>query len=167
LVDFTTLNGRKAARMNKADQWSGLVLSILAAFICWGAYLLPYGSIRNPGPGFYPLWLGSILGGMSIGLIIKTTRQKEGVRTLRDIVSERIRWWKVLLVVLALVLYGCMMNYIGFLLVTFLLMAFLLRSIDPQPWKAVFGWAFVGSVGSYLVFEVWMKLRLPKGLFGI
>ena len=100
---------------------------------------------------------------MSIGLIVKTTRQKRGARTLRDIVSERIRWWKVLLVIVALVLYGSLMNTIGFLLVTFLLMVFLLRSIDPQPWRAVFGWAFLGSVGSYLIFEVWMKLRLPKG----
>jgi chromate transport protein ChrA len=153
--------------MNKADQWCGLVLFILAAFICWGAILLPYGSIHNPGPGFYPLWLGIILGGMSIGLIIKTTWQKEGAKTLREIVSEKIRWWKVLLVVVALVLYGGLMNHIGFLLVTFLLMAFLLRSIDPQPWRAVFGWAVLGSVGSYLIFEVWMKLRLPKGFFGI
>jgi len=153
--------------MNKADQWSGLVLFILAAFICWGAILLPYGNIRNPGPGFYPLWLGIILGGMSLGLIVTTTRQKEGARILRDIVSEKIRWWKILLVVAALVLYGCLMNHIGFLLVTFLLMAFLLRSIDPQPWKAVIGWAVLGSVGSYLIFEVWMKLRLPKGFFGI
>jgi putative tricarboxylic transport membrane protein len=153
--------------MNKADQWSGLVLSILAAFICWGAIHLPYGSIRNPGPGFYPLWLGIILGGMSIGLIINTTRQKEGARVLRDIVSEKIRWWKVLLTVVALVFYGCVMNYIGFLLVTFLFMAFLLRSIDPQLWKAVFGWAFVGSGGSYLIFDIWMKLRLPKGFLGI
>ena len=58
------------------------------------------------------------------------------------------------------------MDFIGFLIVTFLLMAVLLRFIEPQPWKAVIGWALVGSVGSYLIFEVWMKLRLPKGFLG-
>jgi hypothetical protein len=42
-----------------------------------------------------------------------------------------------------------------------------LRSIEPQTWKAVIGWALVGSLGSYLVFEVWMKLRLPKGFLGV
>ncbi len=59
------------------------------------------------------------------------------------------------------------MDTIGYLLITFLLMAFLLRAIEPQPWKTVIGWALAGSLGSYLIFEVWMKLRLPRGFLGI
>jgi putative tricarboxylic transport membrane protein len=153
--------------MKKADQWSGLVLLILAVSMCWGSTRLPYGNIHNPGAGFFPLWLGVILGAMSISLFIQTTWQKEKVRILKDILAEEIRWRKVLMVVIGLVLYGFLMDYIGFLTVTFLLMAFLLRSIEPQPWKAVIGWALVGSIGSYLVFDVWMKLRLPKGFLGI
>ena len=67
----------------------------IAALICWGAVFLPYGHIHNPGPGFYPLWLGIILVGMSIGLTLQTTWQKEGARILRDILAEKIRWGKV------------------------------------------------------------------------
>ena len=155
------------AFMNKADQWSGLVLLVIAGFICWGALSLSYGHIHNPGPGFYPLWLGIILGVMAMGLILKATRQKKGAKVLRDILAEKVRWEKVLFVLMALILYGCLMNFLGYLIVTFLLMAFLLRFIEPHPWKSVIGWTLVGSVGSYLVFEVWMKLRLPKGFLGI
>lgn len=140
---------------------------ILAGFICWGSTLLPYGNIHNPGPGFFPLWLGIILGGLSIGLLLQAARRKEGARVLGDILAEKVRWPKVLFVLIALVLYGCLMNILGFLIVTFLLMAFLLRFIEPQPWRSVVGWTLVGSLGSYLVFEVWMKLRLPKGFLGI
>ncbi len=154
-------------RMKKADQWSGLALSILAAGMIWAALGLPYGNVHNPGPGFFPLWLGMILGGMSIAFLVQTTRGKESERTLRDILEEDVRWGKVLLVIAGLILYGFLMDYIGFLIVTFLLMALLLRFIAPQPWKAVIGWALGGSVGSYLIFEVWMKLRLPKGFWGI
>jgi hypothetical protein len=153
--------------MKKADQWSGLVLFIIAGLICWRAASLPYGSLRNPGPGFYPLWLGILLGVMSIGLFVKITRQKESARILRDILTGEIRWVKILLVIVALILYGVLMDYVGFLILTFLLMGFLLRAIEPQPWKAVIGWAIFGSIGSYLVFEIWMKLRLPKGFLGI
>ena len=153
--------------MKKADQWSGIFLCIIAALICWGATRLPYGNIHNPGPGFFPLWLVIILGLMSGALTLQTTRQKEGARILRDILAEKIRWGKVILVVLSLILYGALMDTIGFLLVTFLLMAFILRAIEPQPWRTVIVWALVGSVGSYLIFEVWMKLRLPKGFLGI
>jgi len=86
---------------------------------------------------------------------------------LGDILPEKVRWPKVLWVLISLVLYGCLINALGFLIVTLLLMAFLLRFIEPQPWKSVIGWTLVGSLGSYLVFEVWMKLRLPKGFLGI
>jgi putative tricarboxylic transport membrane protein len=154
-------------RMKKADQWSGLALSILAAGMICAALGLPYGNVHNPGPGFFPLWLGVILGGMSIALLVQTIRGKESERTLRDILEEDVRWGKVLLVLAGLVLYGFLMDYLGFFIVTFLLMALLLRFIEPQPWKIVIGWALSGSVGSYLIFEVWMKLRLPKGFLGI
>jgi hypothetical protein len=103
---------------------------------------------------------------MALGLVLKTTRQKEGAKALRDILSEKVRWEKVLFVIIALLLYGCLMNFLGYLIITFLLMAFLLRFMEPRPWKAVIAWTLVGSVGSYMVFEVWMKLRLPKGFLG-
>ena len=153
--------------MKKADQWSGLALSILAAGMISAALRLPYGNLHNPGPGFFPLWLGVILGSMSIAFFVQTTRGKESERTLKEILEEDVRWGKVLLVLGALILYGFLMDTIGFLIVTFLLMIVLLRFIEPQPWKVVIGWALAGSVGSYLIFEVWMKLRLPKGFLGI
>lgn len=153
--------------MKKADQWSGLALAILAAGMIRAALGLPFGDIHKPGPGFFPLWLGVILGCMSIGLFVQTTLSKRSAPTIRNILEEDVRWSKVLLVLVALVLYAFLLDYIGFLVATFLLMIVLLRFIEPQSWKAVIGLALVGSAGSYLIFEVWMKLRLPKGFLGI
>jgi putative tricarboxylic transport membrane protein len=153
--------------MKKADQWSGIVLSILAAGMIWAALGLPFGDIHKPGPGFFPFWLGVIMGAMSIGLFVQTTLTKRSVRTIGNILEQDVRWSKVLLVLAALIFYAFLMDDIGFLIVTFLLMVVLLRFIEPQPWKGVIGWALAGSAGSYLIFEVWMKLRLPKGLLGI
>lgn len=153
--------------MKKVDQMNGFAFLIIAVLICWGAAKLPYGNVRDPGPGFFPLGIGIILGTMSIGLIVKTTMQKEKGRMIKELLSEKIRWGKVLFVIIALILYGALINYVGFLVVTFLLIAFLLRFVDPQSWKKVLGWALIGSIGAYLIFEVWIKLRLPKGFFGV
>jgi hypothetical protein len=153
--------------MKKADQWSGLVLMLIAGCICWGSVYLPYGNIHNPGAGFYPLWLGIILGGMAIALLIKSTWPKGKERTLQDILAEKGRWDKVLFILIALAAYAYLLDIAGFLIVTFLLMAFLLRFVEPHPWKSVIGWGLVGSLGSYVIFELWMKLRLPKGFLGI
>ena len=153
--------------MKKADQGSGLFLLVIAGFISWGSILLPYGNIHNPGPGFFPLWLGITLGAMAIGLILKSARQKAGARALQGILREKVRWEKVLWVLIALILYASLLNLMGFLIITILLMFFLLYFIEPHPWKTVIAWTLIGAVGSYLVFEVWMKLRLPKGFLGI
>jgi hypothetical protein len=77
--------------MKKADQWSGLALSILAAGMIW---LLPslYGNLHNPGPGFFRSgW--AILGGMSI-VFVQTTgkRRKDLAKSWRDVRWERC-WW--------------------------------------------------------------------------
>ena len=153
--------------MKKTDQWSGGGLLILAGFICWGSASLTYGNIHNPGAGFFPRWLGIILGAMAIGLILKAAWQRQGAKGPGEIPPGRVRWEKVLFVLLALVLYGALLNTLGFLIVTVLLLAFLLRFIELQPWKTVIGWTLLASLGSYLIFELWMKLRLPKGFLGI
>jgi len=153
--------------MKKSDQWSGVVFLLIAVLICLGAANLPYGNIRTPGPGFFPLWIGIILGSMSIGLIVKPTTQREKANMIKELLSEKVRWVKVLFVIVCLILYGALMKYIGFLVITFLFIAFLLRFVDPQPWRKVIGWALIGSTGCYLIFEVWIKLRLPKGFFGV
>jgi putative tricarboxylic transport membrane protein len=153
--------------MKKMDQWSGVVLLIISILIIWGSLRMPYGGIHNPGAGLYPFWLGVILGGMAIGLFVKATRKKGGGKTVQDLLAEKIRWGKLLALLLALVFYGVALDFLGFLMVTFLFMAFLLWFIDPQPWKSVIGWALAGSIGCYLIFEVWLKLRLPRGVLGV
>jgi len=152
--------------MKKADQWSGFFLLILSALICWGAYDLPYGKVRDPGPGFLPWWLGVILGMMSIALLLKSAWQKGEAKTLGDISRGKIRWAKIFLTLLALLLFASLLDTVGFLILSFLFLTCLLRFIEPQPWKSVIGWAIAGSVSFYLIFEVWLVLRFPKGPLG-
>ncbi len=153
--------------MKKCDQWSGLFLLLVAALICWGSLKMPYGSLHKPGPGFYPFWLGLLLAGMSLGLIVEATLTLTAGKEIREIVKADVRWRNVFLVLIALVLYGALLDYIGFLIGTLLLMILLLRYVEPQPWTTVIGWALGGALGAYAIFEMWMKLRLPKGILGI
>ena len=151
----------------KVDQFNGILFLVISILICLGSARIPYGNIHNPGPGFLPFWLGIALGLLSIGLLIQTTLLRKEVKLLKKVLAEKIRWGKVLIAVVALVLYSVLLDSIGFLLITFLFLAFLIRCVDPQSWSRVIGWALVGSVGSYLIFEVLMELRLPKGLLGV
>ena len=153
--------------MKKADQWSGLLLLAVAVAICWGSLQMAYGELRSPGPGFYPFWLGVLLGGMALALIVASTMNAGEGKDLLEILHEKVRRRNMLLVLAALILYGALLDVIGFLIGTLLLMILLLRYVEPQPWKSVFGWAVGGTLAAYAIFEVWMKLRLPKGILGI
>jgi putative tricarboxylic transport membrane protein len=151
--------------MKKTDQWNGFIFLIISGLICLGSANLPYGNLHKPGPGFLPFWISICLGCMSIGLFLKSTFEKGG-KLVRELFIERIRWKKVLITLAALILYGCLIDYIGFLIATFSFLSFLFRFVDPQRWRTVVGWALLGSVCSYLLFDVWLKLRLPRGLLG-
>jgi putative tricarboxylic transport membrane protein len=152
--------------MLRSDQLSASTLLILSVFICWQSLDHSLGSFHSPGPGFWPFWLGITLGTMAVVLFIKSSLKKTNVKMIRGIWGQEIRWRKVLAVLIALGLYSFFLEYFGFLTMTFLLMLFLLRFIEPQSWKAVLSWTLIGSGGSYLIFEIWLKLRLPKGFLG-
>jgi putative tricarboxylic transport membrane protein len=151
----------------KTDQFNGVLFLLISVLICMGSLRLPYGNVHNPGPGFLPFWLGVILGLLSIILLITTMLRRKEAMLFRQVLTEKIRWGKVLIALVTLILYGVLLEYVGFLLLTFFFLGCLIRFVDPQPWKKVIGWALVGSVGAYLIFEVWMKLRLPGGFLGV
>lgn len=54
--------------MATVDRVSGSVLVLLALGVIWESLKLPLGTLHNPGPGFLPLLLAVVLGGL--GLVI-------------------------------------------------------------------------------------------------
>jgi putative tricarboxylic transport membrane protein len=76
--------------------------------------------------------------------------------------------WKSLLVILGVLFgYALFLDFLGFLVSTFLLLVMLFRLVEPQRWVVAIGGSALASIASYIVFEVWLKTQLPKGIFGI
>jgi hypothetical protein len=59
-----------------------------------------------------------------------------------------------------------LLERLGFVLTTFVLLSFLLGMIEGINWGRSFGLASAASLGSFAIFELWLKIRLPKGIFG-
>ena len=49
----------------KGDFWAGLVLAGLGIFIVTQAWGWSYMTEEGPGPGFFPLWYGTVMVGLS------------------------------------------------------------------------------------------------------
>ncbi len=71
---------------------------------------------------------------------------------------------KIILVLLSLFLYAFFMETLGFILITLLLFIFLLGVIERKKWVLTIFVSVVVTGISYLIFEVWLKSQLPRGL---
>jgi len=129
---------------------------------CYGATRLGLGNVTEPGAGFIFFWSGLIL--VVLSLIVLA----DAVRASEDTVREmgEMNWTKIALVLLSLLLYAFFLERLGFVLTTFVLMSFLLGCVEGTNWFRSLGVAGAAALASYGLFELWLKIRLPKGLFG-
>jgi len=128
---------------------------------CYGAIRLGLGSVTEPGAGFIFFLPGLILVFLSVIVFV------ESVRSPADTVREMggMNWTKIALVLLSLLLYAFFLERLGFVLTTFILVSFLLGCIEDINWFRSLGVACAAALASYAIFELWLKIRLPKGLF--
>lgn len=74
---------------------------------------------------------------------------------------------KVLLTLASLFLYTIALNFLGFIIVTGFFVGFLLAAIGNERWPTVIAGGILSALGSFALFELWLKLQLPKGFLGI
>ena len=151
--------------MKKFDLISSAFWFVVGFLICEESYRINLGSFRSPGPGFLPFGSGLILAGLALFILIRSLRRRVGER--RAFWEERARWPKVALALVIILIYGLLLETLGFLLTTFVTMAFLFKAIEPQRWRTVLLGAFLSALGSHLIFQVWLKVELPKGFLGL
>ena len=136
-----------------------LAVGILA---CYGATRLGLGSVTEPGAGFIFFWSGLILVILSLIVLV------DSIRSAEDMVGdmEKMNWAKIALVLLSLLLYAFFLERLGFVLTTFFLLSFLLGWIERTNWARSLAVASAAVLACYAIFELWLKIRLPKGIFG-
>jgi putative tricarboxylic transport membrane protein len=118
------------------------------------------------GPGFFPLVAGGLLSFLSAVLFFQSLAKKETSAQRIPFWNNPYGWKLVLLAILAISIYPFLLNPFGFLLSTFLLLFFLFRVVAHYKWWAAGMGGIITTAMVYLIFEVWLKAQLPKGLFG-
>jgi putative tricarboxylic transport membrane protein len=150
----------------RKEEGSSLVWLGLAVLICIGSLRLSLGSFKNPGPGFFPFIAGAVVGVLAIAIYIQARRTAASAKqTAQPLWTNPGGVKKIVLTTIALLVYAACMNYFGFLVSTFIFFVFLLRTIEPQRWGLVLVESLLASGVSYLIFEIWLKAQLPRGIF--
>ena len=141
------------------DLTSGLFWLAVAIFICLEGFAhLKLGSLRAPGPGFFPFWGGLFLGIFSLILLTRSPKSREPFE------SNAIPWPALLVVLGALLSYLLLLETVGFVLVTFLFLLLLFR-LGRAGWIKSSAWAVVATSLAYALFQLWLKVQLPRGVF--
>ena len=137
------------------------VASLALAFGAAAAFesaKLPFGTIHNPGQGFFPWWASVVVVLLATILLIQALKLRASNALDK---SGRIAKVAALLVVLAA--YTFLLDPLGYPICTFLLVLFMLRATDPQRWPVALGVAAITAVGTYVVFAIWLSVPLPRG----
>ncbi len=151
------------------EKWSSLVWLGVGIWICIASLMLSLGEFHNPGPGFLSFFAGLIMAGLALIVHLQSRQARPGKKkeNPEPIWADRAKGMKMVLTVAALLVYAVVMNYLGFLIGTFLFLAFLLKVIEPQRWSVALLGSLVASAAFYGIFEFGLQSQLPKGLFPI
>jgi len=151
--------------LNKAMRRYDLINSGLCFFFGLSVVLyapeFDLGSLRSPGSGFMPFLSGLLICGFS-GITF--------FRALFDQAAEVEKIWagvkfqKLIFVILMLLFYGVLMNTLGFIICSLLLMLITIRYVGSRTWRSAVLVSILSSVGSYVLFEVWLSVPLPRGI---
>jgi len=151
--------------MRNTDQSSSLFWLAIGIGIVLCSLKYGIGTFHEPGPGFITFFAGAILIILSLGLFFSCFRDQEGRSSLKSLWAG-LETGKVLYVILLLLAYTFLLKPVGFLISTFLLLSLLFRVKGAYRLKTIFLMSILVTAGSYIIFEIWLKAQLPKGILG-
>jgi putative tricarboxylic transport membrane protein len=141
----------------------GVLWLSLGIVICSLSYDLSLGSASSPGSGFFPFLTGCLLILLSLIYLTKSFLFPESQKETKKF-WEGIRWNKQVLVVASLFVYVLLLPILGYLVMTFLFIAFLIRLIEPLRWRTALIVSAATVAITYFVFEYWLLCQFPTGL---
>jgi hypothetical protein len=141
----------------------GLVVFCLAVAILWEGRKLIFGTFRSPGSGMFPDLIAGLM--LFLSLLLMLFPQKLGDRSAGPSVSKGSTG-RLLLVFVALFLYGILLESLGFVIVSFLLTTLLFAVFGVQSYKEAVWKASISTGLAYVLFEVLLKSNLPRGILG-
>jgi putative tricarboxylic transport membrane protein len=149
--------------MTRRDMMSGVVLAGIGIFVILHGRSLNYMDEFGPGPGFLPRWLGLLLTGLALGLIISSVRRPRAEHS-PDAGTVPGR---ALLAACGLVATVASLRTLGFIASFALLSFFLVYAVERRSLARAIAVTAGLALGFFLLFRVILPVPLPTGLWGL
>ncbi len=135
---------------------SGAVLCFFFAVVVgMEAYRLNPGRLGSPGPGLTPLLYALVLAGLSAILFFRSSPKGETFAII-------LKWRPVISILAVLLIYGLLIEWLGYPLCTFIVMLLLFR-MGKVNWLGSLLSAGMATLFINLLFVRWLAVPLPTG----
>lgn len=152
--------------MKGLNQGSCVFLMGIAVLIGYMSLQLGIGHLELMGAGFMPFLASIVLFSLSLSVFIMEMKGAEK----EEKKSFPMQWSDLknpILLVVGLIGYALILKTFGYLITTFLLMFFMFFMTGPQKWRKDIAIAVTIAILSYIIFDKWLRLPLPSGVFRI
>jgi hypothetical protein len=150
---------RKVRIMRRASIIASISMIILSIFVIMESLKFKTaGASLTLGPGFYPRLLSVLLILLSICIIVISLRSKDDAKLV--LINNR-----VLSGIVIIIGYGIVFNILGFVLSSMIMFALISKAMGGSNWKIILTNSILIPVGIYLVFNNFLRVPLPWGLF--
>lgn len=153
--------GRAVARVVSVDMAVAVIVFALGALVVYESHELgsSWGS-DGPEAGYFPFYIGLLICISAVVVFVQTAMR---YRSDSKVFVERGQLKQVMIVLVPTVAYVLGVELIGIYVSALAFISLFMRFVGKYSWLRS---ALVGvgvSVISFLLFEVWFKIPLPKG----
>jgi len=146
------------------EQVSGIIWMIIGGAFFLGSLKLGVGTFSQPSSGLLSFLSGGVLFFLGLLQLLNASMRGGFLNERGEHVSTAFFGKTGLYVVFGLFAYVCVLQFIGFLISTLLLLYYLFRVMAQSKWYVPILHAFVAVTLSYLIFQVWLKIMFPSGI---
>ncbi|NWF91699.1 MAG: tripartite tricarboxylate transporter TctB family protein [Syntrophaceae bacterium] len=147
--------------MRMADLIGGVVVLLLGLAVVFFSSQLPYYSEYGPGPGFLPLWVGVVIVGCAMFVLVNVLRKHEKIG-----VFFKARTKLGLRVLAMIFITFLLLPLLGFSIGLGLFVGITMRIMGRHHWASCGLTSVVTAICIHLIFISWLTIPLPQGLIG-
>jgi putative tricarboxylic transport membrane protein len=153
--------------MRRGWQITAIVMFTICLITLWEARNLSLFDRLGPGSGFFPFYLALIGAAMSGLILFQVTRASGPDRSETTLFPRGITAWRAIAILVCSVFAASLLELLGFRLTITLFSAALLPALGETRWWAIALFAMTAGFGIFHLFNDWLDVLLPIGVFGI
>jgi putative tricarboxylic transport membrane protein len=138
------------------DRWSGSILIVAAGFAIFEASRLPFGTLRAPDAGFFPLCLSVLLLIAGAAIVLRSSTWAP------QSLQFTSQTWYVPVAAITFVVYAFTVQTVGFVISTIAALLLLMRGLGGMSWTRAVIISVPAVALSYLGF-LELGVPLPRG----